>query len=673
MPANPLMSWNGRQVLDESHIAELEQDSFIRESQGMDRASASSAVYNDYLKKQRLQAAAYHLKAQKAAQASGNQIEAQKHQLSYGIAVQAMGYNPYGPPPQEILAASQDPNLAIDFKFKPHPADAIMGGSQPAEGGAMTKNEIGQELHRFITGMLAKAEAETPKELTKQELGHELYKVLKKATEVLDQSVHGGPKAGPGCGGCGKEVPFTKGELIDTKLYHPDCKKKELEKSDFTNKIQGAREQVASKWQKSGMKEGTLAAEGGDPRRAENAEVDFNLAAKYRAKNAKEMQKGELTDLEKGTPAMDAVRNGAAHQLDMGASSRHRSWNKEGYVRNERGTHTGNGQIAPAKSQTRHGEWGVAGKVAAPPAGEANKVAAYQNREDKRMAKGELSPNGKCSACGAESKEKLCTPCQHDSYDAECEAAGGITDENGKKMDFTKSEIIDGLKGVIANVLAKAAPLVNYDMRAELKNAADHTTDKYNVQGPATGNFYHPYAPLTQHGWQMARTSVGPAALKKAPDGGTYSIHQIGSRHHVIHSSPDGATITPLGIHGDTRTANGVQLAVASVAQHAAQPIPQGVGPNPQLLRSEIDTIQLMLAPVYRSIQPLVKDDQRQEHNIKISRSMGGKKFIDEQGNVYETLGQAAAQLGLQASHIDEVLHGRRQQAAGHTFKYMDA
>lgn len=151
-----------------------------------------------------------------------------------------------------------------------------------------------------------------------------------------------------------------------------------------------------------------------------------------------------------------------------------------------------------------------------------------------------------------------------------------------------------------------------------------------------------------------------------------YSIHSIGSRHHAIHVSPDGATVTPLGIHGDTRTANGIQLAVNAIQAHASQPPVQGAGPNP-LMRSEIDSLQLMLLPIYKSIQPLAKDDTRIQHNIKISRSMGGKRFMDEQGNTYETLGEAAERLGLQASHIDEVLHGQRKEAAGHVFKYVDA
>lgn len=59
------------------------------------------------------------------------------------------------------------------------------------------------------------------------------------------------------------------------------------------------------------------------------------------------------------------------------------------------------------------------------------------------------------------------------------------------------------------------------------------------------------------------------------------------------------------------------------------------------------------------------------EHKRKLSISRGGKPFVDENGNVYNTQKEAALALGCCQVSVGDVLSGKFKQTKGHTFRYL--
>ena len=56
---------------------------------------------------------------------------------------------------------------------------------------------------------------------------------------------------------------------------------------------------------------------------------------------------------------------------------------------------------------------------------------------------------------------------------------------------------------------------------------------------------------------------------------------------------------------------------------------------------------------------------------INISRAKGGRPFVDQKGNRYETIKGAARTLGLNVGHLWEVLHGTRKRVKGYMFRFV--
>ncbi len=59
------------------------------------------------------------------------------------------------------------------------------------------------------------------------------------------------------------------------------------------------------------------------------------------------------------------------------------------------------------------------------------------------------------------------------------------------------------------------------------------------------------------------------------------------------------------------------------------------------------------------------------ERKLKIARSHGAKPFIDENGNLYNSVRQAGRELGTYHNMISQVLLGNRKSIHGHTFRYV--
>lgn len=78
----------------------------------------------------RVQAAAHHLFHMKRAQAAGDTQSAERHLNMYNKHVEALGYDPHGRTPTEVMHAEtkvKKPSIFASTTFKPHPADSLLG------------------------------------------------------------------------------------------------------------------------------------------------------------------------------------------------------------------------------------------------------------------------------------------------------------------------------------------------------------------------------------------------------------------------------------------------------------------------------------------------------------------------------------------------------------------
>jgi hypothetical protein len=119
--------WQGRPIVAEAHVPELEHRAAILEFQdGLTRDDAEHQAHQEYLQDHHRQAAAHHLRGLRAAQASGDPSEARKHGLSYGLHLQALGHDEFDAVPKEIqdLAAADDRHG--HYKFKAHRSDRLL-------------------------------------------------------------------------------------------------------------------------------------------------------------------------------------------------------------------------------------------------------------------------------------------------------------------------------------------------------------------------------------------------------------------------------------------------------------------------------------------------------------------------------------------------------------------
>jgi len=127
--------WLGRPIISPEHSQGLELSAAANEfDKGMSRHDAEEKAHNDYVRDQRLRAAAHHLSGIKAAQGSGDFAEAGKHGAMYELHLKALGLDPMGPVPDEVQAKLGEPDRKKIYGFKPHAGDlfAISEAQSPA-------------------------------------------------------------------------------------------------------------------------------------------------------------------------------------------------------------------------------------------------------------------------------------------------------------------------------------------------------------------------------------------------------------------------------------------------------------------------------------------------------------------------------------------------------------
>lgn len=153
--------WLGRHpVTDADHVAMLDREAATHEmgEDKLPKSEAEKKAYGEYIKDQRHDAAAWHLKGLKAAQAAGDREAAQKHAVMYAMHCKALGYEPVGQPHASIVARMEKHPDRL-YRFKAHRGDlfALPDGNKGAEDPTkmdksekLTKHEIGHALLKAL-------------------------------------------------------------------------------------------------------------------------------------------------------------------------------------------------------------------------------------------------------------------------------------------------------------------------------------------------------------------------------------------------------------------------------------------------------------------------------------------------------------------------------------------
>lgn len=119
--------WKNRPILDEEHAADLEQRAALHEFEGkLPTEMAEQKAHDDYRKDHHEKAAASHFSGMKAAKASGDNEEAQKHHMMYKMHLKQLGHDSNGPIPEQVSRHIEASKREPYYTFKPHKADALL-------------------------------------------------------------------------------------------------------------------------------------------------------------------------------------------------------------------------------------------------------------------------------------------------------------------------------------------------------------------------------------------------------------------------------------------------------------------------------------------------------------------------------------------------------------------
>jgi hypothetical protein len=123
----PKHSWMGKRIAQENHAEDLEHRAALHEFEGgHPRSEAERMAYDDYAQEHHEQAAAHHLRGMRAAQGSGDMDESRKHGIAYALHMGALNLDSMDEVPKKIRDLAEDPEKKSHYKFKTHPADALL-------------------------------------------------------------------------------------------------------------------------------------------------------------------------------------------------------------------------------------------------------------------------------------------------------------------------------------------------------------------------------------------------------------------------------------------------------------------------------------------------------------------------------------------------------------------
>jgi hypothetical protein len=153
----------------------------------MPRDKAEGNAYDEYVKRQRLQAAAHHLAGMKAAHAGGDQETARKHSLMYKLHSEALGNEPVGPVHPDVAAQES----AYKMKFRPHKGDLY----------ALEKKKAPEDTVSGEAQPVAKAEVD-------------MLRTIYTAASVLAKGNFHGQFGFGTCSGCGKRAAIRPDGMV---------------------------------------------------------------------------------------------------------------------------------------------------------------------------------------------------------------------------------------------------------------------------------------------------------------------------------------------------------------------------------------------------------------------------------------------------------------------------
>lgn len=220
-----LPQWMDRPVLNQDHLSDLDQRAAIHEfTHRLPRHEAEEHAYQDYIREQRVQAAGHHLKGMKIAQAAGDQDSARRHHLMYTMHIQALGEDPYGPPPAAVEAhANHEPS--VGYKFKAHHGDFFALPHEAPQVAQKSEADLSR-LHTLAKEYLAAVEPlekrsknvrEKTRNITTEERSRRLHAYIRR----MGFSHRNGPRDQFGVGKDQREIVSTRGAgLPEHELAH---------------------------------------------------------------------------------------------------------------------------------------------------------------------------------------------------------------------------------------------------------------------------------------------------------------------------------------------------------------------------------------------------------------------------------------------------------------------
>lgn len=122
-------TWRNRPILKADHVRDLDHAAAALAIRSGSAKEGERMAYEQYERKNRLDAAAHHFHRMAKATAAGNRDLAEQHRLAYAGHAQALGADPHGKPPLEVAERVRQLDKAREPGYRSHAADVF---SQPS-------------------------------------------------------------------------------------------------------------------------------------------------------------------------------------------------------------------------------------------------------------------------------------------------------------------------------------------------------------------------------------------------------------------------------------------------------------------------------------------------------------------------------------------------------------
>lgn len=118
--------WRQFPIVSRKDVPLLERHAALYEFRdGHSRDESEALAWKEYTKQHHLEASAHHLRAQRAAEASGDSETARMHSQAYSRHVSELGHDMHGEVPEEVMDLVDEPSDKAVVPFRGHPADSF--------------------------------------------------------------------------------------------------------------------------------------------------------------------------------------------------------------------------------------------------------------------------------------------------------------------------------------------------------------------------------------------------------------------------------------------------------------------------------------------------------------------------------------------------------------------